>query len=476
MIKQKIANFWLYQQRYRLAYGFLILSFLTILGFAIFVAPSGLTEGEISSATSSFNLNFGNIFSKEIINLPFKILQKISISIFGLGEFSIKLPAILLSILAIFLIIKLSHAWFGRGIATIAAILATASGQFFLISQSGAGEILQIIYPLALVLLGFEFIRKRQNWTFLAIAAILAASLYSPLGFFLTASTILAIFIHPTLRLMLNRTPRNLKLAAGGIFIAMILPILAATFSGGVILGEVFGFTKNFSLGGNFNLTKNRLFGFENQFSDGVILPIINPVTLILIALGIFFTHQLRHTAKSHLLYAWTVAILLACLANPAATVLLFVPILLLTTTGIYSLIQTWYTIFPKNPYARVFGLIPISVFLLGFMVTNLNNFKNNYLFSPEIGAIFSQDLEIVKSEISDKKMLVVSDQEKPFFEILSRQKNAKISTKIDGEEVIISKKFLEKNPTLPENYQVSKILTSSKKSNADRFYILKKR
>ncbi|MDO4902166.1 MAG: glycosyltransferase family 39 protein [bacterium] len=476
MIKQKIANFWLYKQRYRLAYGFLILSFISILAFSIFVAPRGLTEAEISFSVASHNLEIENLFSSNIINLPFKILQKLSIGIFGLSEISVKLPAILLSFLAIFLIVKLSHAWFGRGIATITAILATASGQFFFISQSGTAEILQVIYPLALILLGFDFVRKRSRATLLAIAAILGLMIYSPLGIFMLVATTLALFAHPGLRLTLRKIARKDKILTGAVFLIVITPTLISIWRDGSTLGAIFGWAENFNFSKNFQLLFSRLFSFENAISGGVILPIVSLPTLILIAIGIFFTLQSRHTPKSYLLYIWLMILLVACMINPDFTVILFVPILLLTSTGIYSLIQTWYTIFPKNPYARVFGLIPISVFLGGFLLANLDNFRLNYLHSPEVSAKFNQDLHILQENLGDRKSvnLMISAQEKPFYKILEKQNKAKIVDNFRENEIFVSNKALKTTDT-PKGYQISRILTSSKISDAARFYILKK-
>ena len=133
MKKTQISDFWFYKFRYQITYGALFVAYFAIILYTIFIAPNGLTSGEIDSATKSANLNFADIFSSQILDFPFRILQKISISLLGLSNFSIKLPAILISIATIFAIIKLAHSWFERGTATLAAIIAIASSQFFFI-------------------------------------------------------------------------------------------------------------------------------------------------------------------------------------------------------------------------------------------------------------------------------------------------------------------------------------------------------
>lgn len=472
MNKKKTANFWLYRQRYILAYGFLILSFLSILAFSIFVAPNGLTRGEISTATSAFNLDFSNIFSKEIINAPFKILQKISISLLGLSNFSIKLPAILLSIFSIFLIIKLSHAWHGRGVATISAILATASSQFFFFSQSGNAEILQAIYPIALAVLGFEYLNKKSKFALYGMAGILGISLYSPAGILLTAAFCLMFLAHPKLRFEISKINSKDKYIALGIFSALFLPVAVAIFANFETLGALFGVSGEINIWQNLLETGAKL--FTNTTSNtGELSPIITPPVIVLIAVGIYAIVQAWHTPRAYIIYVLTLLAVVACAFTPANSALFFAPILLLTTTGLYSLIQAWYVLFPKNPYARVFGLIPISIFLFSFLTVNLNFFRLSYLHSPEVAKNFNQDLSILLQNSSSEDKLVVSEEEKPFFEILERQ--GKIKLDGDSEQIIISKEAYFGGTIKPNGFELHRIITSSRKENSDRFYILKK-
>ena len=74
----KISDFWIYKFRYQIGVGILSLSYLAIIIYTLFFAPNGLTAGEIESAKSSMNLNFSNIFSKNILDFPFRFLQKTS--------------------------------------------------------------------------------------------------------------------------------------------------------------------------------------------------------------------------------------------------------------------------------------------------------------------------------------------------------------------------------------------------------------
>ena len=475
MKKTRISDFWFYKYRYQLTYGGLFLAFLSIIIYTIFVSPNALTSKEIESATLSANLSFSNIFSSEILNFPFRILQNLSISIFGLSNFSIKLPAILISVATVFAIIKLSHAWFSKGTATLAAILAIASSQFFFIAQNGTPEILYIFYPILLIWLGAKFLETKKKRTLLPLVTVLALSFYTPLSIYIVLAFGLTILAHPHLRFALNREiEKKKRIIAMATFGVILLPLIVAVVRDFSIIKTIFGIPNSLNIFENLGILISNLFSFSSKSSNGVVSPIINPPVAILIGIGLYFTFSAKHTAKSYLVNIWSVILLVVCLINPNLTAILFVPILILTITGLQSLIQTWYTIFPQNPYARVLGLIPISFFVISLLLTSLNNFRQNYIYSPEIVLNFNQDLKLLAENSDKNRVLMVSDNEKAFYEILEKQKSAKIVSGFSDQEIIVSRAAFEKIE-IPKNYKIKKIVVSERKDSADRFYILTK-
>lgn len=476
MKKTRISDFWFYKYRYQLTYGGLFLAFLSIIIYTIFVSPNALTSKEIESATLSANLSFSNIFSSEILNFPFRILQNLSISIFGLSNFSIKLPAILISIATVFAIIKLSHAWFSKGTATLAAILAIASSQFFFIAQNGTPEILYIFYPILLIWLGAKFLETKKKRTLFPLATVLALSFYTPLSIYIVLAFGLTILAHPHLRFALNREiEKKKRIIAMATFGVILLPLIVAVVRDFSIIKTIFGIPNSLNIFENLGILISNLFSFSSKSSNGVVSPIINPPVAILIAIGLYFTFSAKHTAKSYLVNIWSVILLVVCLINPNLTAILFVPIFILTITGLQSLIQTWYTIFPQNPYARVAGLIPISIFIASLLFISLNNFRQNYIYSPDVVSNFNQDLRILLEETSGERNLLVSKSEANFYGILVKKSGGKILSKVEGDSLIVSKQAFE-NLEIPQNYKIEKILVSSRKDNSDRFYILKKK
>ena len=420
----KISDFWIYKFRYQIGVGILSLSYLAIIIYTLFFAPNGLTAGEIESAKSSMSLNFSNIFSKNILDFPFRFLQKTSIDIFGLSNFAIKLPSVLISLCSIFFITKISGMWFSKRASILASIIAITSSQFFFIAQNGTSEILYIFYPILLIWSGMEFLKEPKKRQIFTLISILGLSFYTPLSSY--------------------------------------------------ILKIIFGIPNSLKLFENLKSLVLALFGFSNPISNGMISPIINPATSILTAIGLYFTFIAKHSAKSYLINIWTIILLLVCIINPTTITILFTPILILTITGLQGLINTWYALFPKNPYARIFGLIPISIFVFNLLITNLSVFALSYLYSPQPLAAFSQDLNILLEKTDSNRVLMVSKNEEDFYKVLERQGRAKVKNKFEDSEVILSKEAYQ-NAKIPANYSVKRILVSNRKYNADRFYVLRR-
>lgn len=468
----KISDFWIYKFRYQIGIGILSLSYLAIIIYTLLFAPNSLTAGEIESTKNAASLNFSNIFSKNIIDFPFRFLQKISIDIFGLSNFAIKLPSVLISLISLIFITKISGVWFSKRTSVLASIIAITSSQFFFIAQNGTSEILYIFYPILLIWSGSEFLKEPKKHQIFALISILGLSFYTPLSSYIALAFLLTILAHPHLRFTIKKTPKSQKIPAISLFITIILPLLISIVFDFSILKIIFGIPNSFNLFENLKSLILALFGFSNPISNGMISPIVNPATVILTAIGLYFIIIEKHSAKSYLINIWTVILLFVCLVNPATITILFTPILILTITGLQGLINTWYALFPKNPYARFFGLIPTSIFVFNLLITNLSVFALSYRYSPQPLSAFSQDLNILLEKTDSNRILIVSKNEEEFYKTLEKQGKAKIKYKLEDAEVIVSKETYE-NLKIPANYSVKKILVSNRKNNADRFYIL---
>ena len=137
-----LNSFYIYRFRYYLGYVIIGLLLIGLLLFAGIYTPGGLSTQEMAAVIKSSSIDMTSISSLAVTNLPFHLLQQASINLFGVSEFSIKLPSLILAFISAIGLILLLRRWFKPRIAVLASIIAITTGQFLFIAQNGAPDIL----------------------------------------------------------------------------------------------------------------------------------------------------------------------------------------------------------------------------------------------------------------------------------------------------------------------------------------------
>ena len=125
-----ISKLFLY--RYRFVIGFIVLgvAYVALLFGLPLWAPNGLSDEEMASAARSYDLQLDSVFRGDIVELPYRALQKLSIMCFGLTVYSVKLPSIIIGLMLGMLLILLINRWFKSNVSLLASILAGLSSSF----------------------------------------------------------------------------------------------------------------------------------------------------------------------------------------------------------------------------------------------------------------------------------------------------------------------------------------------------------
>ncbi len=127
----------LYRYRYIIGYGLFVIMLFGILLTDVGSIPSGISTNEMVSSVQSNSLNPLKPQASDVINLPYHLLQKASIGLFGLSPLSIRIPSLLLAFLASIVLAFTLHQWFRKGIAILALLLGTISTPFITMGQTG---------------------------------------------------------------------------------------------------------------------------------------------------------------------------------------------------------------------------------------------------------------------------------------------------------------------------------------------------
>lgn len=489
MVRQTINSLAFYRLRYPLAYLVFAVALASMLIVAGFYLPGGLAESEISSALISDGLNPTQLFAlspEALLYLPYRLFQAGTISLFGISLLGIKLPSIILGFVSALGILYLLNLWYRRNVAIAAAIVAVTTNQFLLASQAGQPGI-AYIFLTTMVLIAASMITRKSAYARLWVIAgfILAGiSLYMPLNIYILLALTLTAIFHPHARHILFKQSSKTVLAVGLVlFVVIISPLIIGIAKDPIILSALLGFSEGISnLSHNASMLLTNYTQFSAPSSGTIITPVYGLGLVLLIALGVYRLVSAKYTARSYILSFWLILLVpLVCL-NPSFVSITFIPVVLLIALGVDYLIRSWYRLFPRNPYARVFGLLPLSVLLIGLVVSSIDRYVYGLHYDRSVYAAYSYDLSILSKELrtldeSSSVTLVVSDESLPFYRSFANHQDyvdLTVSTeppvKSSADVTVVERGIEDSIDEIP-----SRILVTRTAQDADRFYLYKK-
>ena len=230
----------------------------------------------------------------------------------------------------------------------------------------------------------------------------------------------------------------------------------------------------------NIKILFQQYFNFIDPRSGVLMTPVLGLGSIALLLLGAWQLFTVRYTARSYTLTAWVVLLLPILLINPSFTSVTFVPLLLILASGLSYLLRSWYSIFPRNPYARFVGMVPLTILVAGLVVTGLGRYFDGYRYDPETAGNFSHDLSLLNTYVATRSsgtvVLQVTKSEEPFYHAVAMY--------YDSPSVIVT----HNNPSnatdyiatraahraTPDETRISRIVTTDDSNASDRFYIYK--
>lgn len=482
-MKVRVTDYALYNWRYRIGYTCAALLVVAVLCIAALYVPGSLRQAEEQSALVSGALSIHSIEPAAVVNLPYHILQRFSFLLLGVTTLSIKLPSILLGAGTIFGILILIRTWFRRNVAIIVTLIAATSTQFLLLAQDGTPSIMYSFITIWLLVACTYMTRKKAFSTLWKVVAcvLTATALYIPLGIYVVVALLIAAVLHPHIRYMIRRIAK-LRLA-----VAILLGLAAL-----IPLGAAISINHNVGLmllgipSGGINLQSNvieigqALFGFFSP-SNGYLLKPLYPISgIILIGVGAYRFLTIKYTARSYAIFLLGLFTIPLIAINPNHITDLYPLAILVTAMGIQTLISSWYRLFPRNPYARAAGLLPITVFVVGMVFTGTFRYISNYSYNPNVLDSYSNDLRLLDHTLSAQNALkttthlVTTASQQPFYGLVAHyDKRFSVETSYNSNDTIVvvtHDAYHKDTPKAP----IDTIITNRKSANADRFYIYK--
>jgi len=473
MVAKDITKFLIYRWRYILGYSLVGLLLVGLLIFAGLYVPGGITPEEMRAAVRSDSLNFASPESLVIANLPYYLLQAGIFSLFGVYEFTIKLPSLIIALFSAAGLILLLRRWFRPNIAVLTSLLAVTTGQFLFVAQNGAPGIMYVFWPIVLLLVGTQITRAKKGrliWKLL-FALSAALSLYTPLSIYPLIAISLAVILHPHLRAILRRLSRP-KMALSAIIAAVVVtPLVMAVIANPQLGLTLLGVPNTWppDLAANAMILLRQYFLFWEPSTSTLMTPVFGFGSVLLMTLGVYRLILTRDTTRSYLIIIWILCLIPVLLINPTFTSVTFVPAVLLLAAGLTSLIMYWYRLFPLNPYARIAGLLPLIVLVLTLVGSGLDRYIYGYHYGPTTAVNFSKDLKLIPK---DTKNLVVSESEVAFYSVVAKHRDGLVVSTKPSTDQFTATRAARANLS---GYQIDRIITTTFANESDRLYVYKK-
>lgn len=479
-MKKQIIDLLLYRWRYILGYGALALLFAISVTTAALYAPGGISQSEIDSIATTNLLASGDW---SIPNLPLHLLQLASFSLFGVSIFSIKLPSLIMSMIAAAAMFFLLRRWFKSSIAVLSMLIMTVTGQFIFVAQSATPHITYVAFTALILLFASLVFQKAKHpllWK-ISLAATIGLSFYTPYFIYINAGLLLAALIHPHTRYNLfKKSERPSWLIAAGTVLLITAPLIYLCSTSPELINILLGqLSSEINLIANLKLLAQTYFWISPIVSSGQILPIMDFSTLALIILGILALFRQRHTARSYMIVTWMVLAIPLLIIRPNMTIIITIPLFILLAIGVETLLGEWYKLFPKNPYARGTGLVFIIALISVMIFSGFDRFTGGYRQMPEAAREFSKDISLVKEQLAKRPVrtaIVVGEKELPLYEALARHSRVELIT-TTGTDVSVGNILVtrEAKDLVPEDKWTKQgIITNDWSEKANRLYLYK--
>ncbi len=489
MVRQRLTKYAFYRFRYVFAYTLFGAALAAMLLLAGFYLPGGVTATEMRSVLLSDAVSVNAIFSlppDQVVYLPYRLLQSVSLDLFGVTLLGIKLPSIILGFFSAIGLLYLLNLWYRKNVAIVVAIVAVTTNQFLLASQAGQAGI-SYIFLTVMVLIAASMVSRKSVYAnaWVIVGFVLAAiSLYMPLNIYMLLALILTALLQPHARYLVFKKASKAVVTAG-IFLATIVasPLIAGIVANPQIITRLLGLpSEPSSVFSNAAMLFQNYIQFATPSAGAVITPVYGLGLVLLILLGIYRLLTTKYTARNYVISIWLLALIpLVCL-NPEFVSVTFVPVMLLAALGVDYLISSWYKLFPINPYARVFGLAPLGILLIGLTLSSVDRYTYGLHYDTAVYSSYSYDVPLLHKELQgldkdDTVVLVVDKASEAFYRVLaSKQQHVSSITVVSSSsnlptaDVIIAERAFSTSIA----QSPSQILVTRANQDANRFYLYK--
>jgi len=422
-MKNSLTNSVIYQNRHILGFFAvaILLYFFIVFGFAR--TPMGLSASEMESAVFSAGFSFPD----SILDLPYHFLQWASVSLTGISTFSLRLPSVLLALLAAGLVILAIRNFTRSNVAIITGALVASSAFFLNFARNGSPEIMSIfLLALAVFAISQIITQRKPRILWLGLLAVaLALAVYIPMGVVFAVVLLAVAIISPKSRALLGQLRSWQIVLAVFVGLVALVPLAVSILMQPSLLPAILGIENIKYLPADVWTNIQIIFSpFGAQFG-GLVTPLLTLGEIALVILGIVKLIRDGKSARTAFTISIAAVSMIITILDPTKAYLMFVPFVFLQAFGVAFIIDHWYKLFPLNPYARVLGLVPIAVLIVTMMMVGRGHYLSANFYNVQVVGERNQSFEVLRGEINSMSAhditVVASESEKEFYRLLTK-------------------------------------------------------
>ncbi|MGI9028242.1 MAG: hypothetical protein ACR2FM_05400 [Candidatus Saccharimonadales bacterium] len=343
---------------------------LAALGLLVYQLLSLVTYGlkehavYLGSATMSAIKN-------DILFAPVKGLQIITLK-FTEDDIYMRLASVAVAVTAALLLYFMLRKWYTARVSVLTLAMFITSSWFLHHGRLANLDVLYLTIVPTLLLICLWIISKDSSKKYPIAAILLALTFYVPGTWLFVVGGLFVI--RKVILKSLKNVPIGLKIISGSAFLLTILPLLYsfALKPSQIIRWLGYDSSKELSL----PVIGNRILDIPQQlFLTGpsdptrwlIGTPVFDIFSIAMIALGLYAFHAGYYPTREKLTFgALGFGFVLVGLGN-VATLSLVIPIFyIVIANGISYMLQSWFTVFPRNPVARSLGVGFIVLVIAG--------------------------------------------------------------------------------------------------------------
>lgn len=371
-----------------------VLVMLSVLSYKLgTLVSSGFSASEISTrgaASSAMNLQADPLFG------PHKGLQFILQHFKHYGPVAMRGVSVLFGVAIVISLYYVLIQWYTKRIAILGSLLLVTSSWFLHAARLATTD---IMFALLVVLfacgLWLQQSRASRN-SVITCGVVAALLLYTPgmIWFVLPA----AVWQHKRIGRAINELAIWQILLLLVLGLGLLLPLGWGLATEPGLYSTWLGFPSHW---GSISQIGRNLIGIPRQlFWQGPAdpsrwlgrLPLLDWFTIVMLAIGIYsYWFKLHLDRAWFLIYVAAVGSILIAVGG-SVKITLFLPfIYLVVASGIALMLQQWFTVFPRNPFARSLGttLLVLAVLSSGFY--QVKQYFIAWPHTPETRAVFQQ-------------------------------------------------------------------------------------